>query len=324
MVSLAVQSGDSLAAGRPELSLPLACEPQVTCFIQSYMDVDPTAVARDFSCGSATYDTHNGVDFRLLSAAAAKPGVSVLAAADGVVKGMRDGMTDAFLKEIGADAVKGRECGNGMVIDHGDGWETQYCHLKKGSVAVKSGQSVKRGERLGDVGFSGSADFAHVHLSVRHNGKPVDPFFPGADAGACDRQAKGPGLWRENVAAAFPYRNGELIAAGFAGAPVAHAALELDHLAVAPLEPSAAALVVYVRFLNLLKDDRIRIVIVGPNGSIFDQPSEPLATNKATYTQIGGRKRQSAVWPSGKYEGRIELLRGGAVVQSKTIAHVMP
>ena len=131
--------------------------------------------------------------------------------ADGTVKGMRDGVADIFFKKAKPQDVAGRECGNGVIIDHGGGWETQYCHMKQGSVHVAKGQTVKRGDQLGEVGFSGMADFAHVHLTVRHDGKVVDPFLPDSVGGACLREASGPGLWEPAAAAAFPYKNGELI-----------------------------------------------------------------------------------------------------------------
>jgi D-3-phosphoglycerate dehydrogenase len=48
--------------------------------------------------------------------------------------------------------IAGRECGNGVVIAHEDGWETQYCHMRRGSVAVQPGERVARGQTLGLVG----------------------------------------------------------------------------------------------------------------------------------------------------------------------------
>ncbi len=169
----------SQADDRPQLSLPLACQPHKTCFIQTYVDVDPGKGIKDYMCGSATYDQHSGVDFRLLSAAAViKAPVPVLAATDGTVKAVRDGVADMFFKKAKPQDVAGRECGNGVIIDHGNGWETQYCHLHQGSVHVAKGQTVKRGDQLGEAGYSGMADFAQVFLSVRHDGKVVDPFLP--------------------------------------------------------------------------------------------------------------------------------------------------
>ena len=56
-----------------QLGLPIACEPGRTCYIQNYTDVDPSASARDYKCGTLTYDGHNGTDFRLPSLASQRP-----------------------------------------------------------------------------------------------------------------------------------------------------------------------------------------------------------------------------------------------------------
>ncbi len=306
------------AQTRPELSLPLVCEPHKTCFIQSYVDLDSGPGVRDFACGGATYDKHSGVDFRILSAEAAKAGVPVLASADGTVKGLRDGVTDIFLRDAQKDGqapeVTGRECGNGVVLDHGGGWETQYCHMKQGSVRVSKGQSVKRGERLGDIGFSGMADFAHVHLSVRHDGKIIDPFLPDAVDGACQRDGKGAGMWQPAAAASFPYRNGEIISAGFAGDAPDHNALERDNKQIVALTPASPALLFYARLINLRGGDRVHLVVTGPGGTLADQVSEPLERNKATYLSYAGKKRKDMPWAPGRYEGRAEIIRDGAVI----------
>jgi Peptidase family M23 len=313
-----------LAAANPawaenslELSLPLVCEPHSTCFIQSYVDLDAGPGVRDFACGGATYDGHSGVDFRLLSAASAAAGVPVVASADGTVKGVRDGIPDIFAKDGKADDIKGRECGNGTLIDHGAGWETQYCHMKQGSVRVAKGQAVKRGDQLGDVGFSGKADFAHVHLTVRHNGKVIDPFLPDAVDGACKKDAKAVSLWKSEIAAKFPYKNGEIIGAGFAGEPVTLDGLEKDSGSIAALTPTSPALLFYGRFINLLAADRVRVIVDGPGGSLVEELSPPLDRNKATYVSFAGKKRHEQPWPAGRYEGRVEIVRDGAVIAAK-------
>ena len=51
----------------------------------------------------------------------------------------------------------GKECGNRVGIDHGDGWATDYCHLATGSVSVKPGDNVAAGQPIGRVGLSGDA-----------------------------------------------------------------------------------------------------------------------------------------------------------------------
>lgn len=313
----ALAASNVAAADGPQFALPLACDPRSTCFIQNYVDLDSGPGVRDFACGAATYDGHSGVDFRVLSAAATVPGVPVLAAADGVVKGRRDGVADLFLRDNPAGNTKGRECGNGVVLDHGNGWETQYCHMKQGSVSVADGQAVKQGDRLGDVGYSGHADFAHVHFSVRKDSKVIDPFLPDAVDGACQKNSRVTGLWKPEVAAKFSYKSGEIIGAGFAGGPPVLNALEIDHRNVPPAASTAPALVFYGRFINLLAGDRLRVVIDGPGGSFTEELTPPLDRNKATYMTFAGKKRKDRAWPPGRYEGRVEIVRDGAVIAAR-------
>jgi len=117
----------------PKLGVPLACTMGRDCFVQNYVDVDPGAGARDHTCGPLTRDGHKGTDIRLVDLGAMRGGVAVVAAAAGTVLALRDGMADAGLSEASREAIKGRECGNGVVVDLGGGWHTQYCHLGKGS-----------------------------------------------------------------------------------------------------------------------------------------------------------------------------------------------
>ena len=144
--------------------------------MQNFFDHDPGPDRRDYACGRLSYDGHSGTDFRVADVPAMMRGVTVVAAAPGTVKAVRDGMADIRLAEIGREALKGREAGNGVVIDHGDGWETQYSHLRKGSTLVRPGQTVEAGTPLGRIGMSGQAEFPHVDFAVRHDGQEIDPF----------------------------------------------------------------------------------------------------------------------------------------------------
>src|ERR1700709_1750672 len=86
------------ASDLPSFLLPAQCTLGQTCFIQNYQDHDPTTGVRDYHCGSRTYDTHNGTDFRIPDMAVQKRGVSVLSVADGVVDRLRDGMQDISVR----------------------------------------------------------------------------------------------------------------------------------------------------------------------------------------------------------------------------------
>jgi len=63
--------------------------------------------------------------------------------------------------------------GNVLEIDHGDGIVTKYAHCSK--VLVRSGQRVKRGQIIANVGSTGLSTGPHVHYEIHVNGKVVDP-----------------------------------------------------------------------------------------------------------------------------------------------------
>ena len=158
------------------LAWPVACKLGQTCAIQNYPDDDPGPAARDYACRGRTYPKHDGTDIRLTSMMLERRGVSVLAAAPGTVLRVRDGIGDVSVRDQPPGSVAGRECGNGLVIDHGGGWETQYCHMRQGSLRVRPGERVSAGAVLGQVGLSGDTEFPHLHLTVRKDGRVVDPF----------------------------------------------------------------------------------------------------------------------------------------------------
>jgi hypothetical protein len=56
--------------------------------------------------------------------------------------------------------------GNHVIIDHGNGEYSVLLHMEKGSIRVKTGQMIIKGQQIGNVGFSGDAIFPHMHYTV--------------------------------------------------------------------------------------------------------------------------------------------------------------
>jgi hypothetical protein len=304
------------AVDGPKLGFPLACEIGRSCEIQHYVDRDPGPGVLDYHCGHRTYDKHNGIDIRLLDMAAQRRGVDVLAAAPGRVARLRDGVTDISVRAPGAPSVVGQECGNGVVIDHGDGWETQYCHVAKDSVRVKVGDVVKAGTPIARVGLSGQTEFPHLHLTVRHAGTIVDPFAPAVTApGSCTAQAS---MWTPAAAKALAYKAGTILNAGFAAAPVTNETIEAGGIA-APT-PAAAALIAYMRVAEPQVGDELEITLTGPDGApLATNRLPPLDRDKAQYFTMLGRKRPPGGWKPGRYSAELKVWRAGKVALEKRI-----
>lgn len=101
---------------------------------------------------------HEGVDFT------PGAGVTIQSIADGVVSTV---------------VTSNSGFGNHVIIDHqidGQLVQSLYAHMANDSIRVAVGQVVKVGDPVGQVGSTGAATGAHLHLEIRVNGMLVDPF----------------------------------------------------------------------------------------------------------------------------------------------------
>ena len=97
---------------------------------------------------------HKGVDM------STNYGVPVYATGDGVVEKTEQGK-------------RRRGYGRQILINHSFGYKTRYAHLLK--MFVKEGESVKRGQLIGEVGSTGGSTGPHLHYEVIYLGRNVNP-----------------------------------------------------------------------------------------------------------------------------------------------------
>lgn len=303
----------------PELVLPIACKLGVNCAVQNYVDADPSPGVKDFHCGRRTYEKHGGTDIRLQSMAQQKAGVAVLAAAAGTVLRVRDGVPDISVKERGQAAVDNAECGNGLVIAHAGGLETQYCHMARGSISVKPGEKVAAGAPVGKVGLSGNTEYPHLHISVRKDGEKADPFALGAKPGQCDG---GRNIWAASSGLKTGYQAGQVLNAGFATGPMTMAmAMARGEDQQPRPSRSGPALVAFVQSIGLQQGDVQRLSVIAPGGAGFaENRAQPLDRDKAQTILFTGKKRPAAGWPAGRYVAQYSVERGGRTVIDRRFA----
>ena len=94
---------------------------------------------------------HGGVDFR------ARSGTPIYAATDGTVN----------------YAGRNGGYGNFVRIRHAGGLATGYAHMSR--IAVRNGESVRRGQVIGYVGSTGLSTGPHLHYEMYRNGQKIDP-----------------------------------------------------------------------------------------------------------------------------------------------------
>lgn len=99
-------------------------------------------------------------------------GRTILAPGDGVVVSVQDGIPDQikpgtmdanlFVTKAGKQVSQG----NNLIIEHQGGEFSQIMHMQNGSLRIKAGDQVKRGQELGKLGNSGNSYGPHLHIQL--------------------------------------------------------------------------------------------------------------------------------------------------------------
>jgi len=320
-LAFAVTVGTSLPAAAQSsappgggFGLPLDCRMGEVCSVQNYIDHDPGPGWKDHTCGHLSYNGHRGIDFRVPTQIEMRQGIAVIAAAAGEVILAKDGQPDLLMQDTGPGKTRDERNGNFVAIRHGGGWVTTYAHMMKGTVAVKRGERVERGQKLGLIGLSGNSDFPHVHFAVTRGSQLLDPFVGlGPEAGCGDAAES---LWSPAAKAQLAYRAGGLLSAGFLDRQPNHREI-MDGIEQPEfLSPKAPVLIFWIGAWGLRQGDKQSLTILAPDGEVFVTTQAEVKRHKATVSRLVGKKRRSASWPQGRYRGlyRVERNIDGVTV----------
>jgi len=308
----------------PRLDLPVDCAHAGRCDVIKYFDHDPGPGLRDYACGDRVggEDNYPGTSIAIRDVPEMAAGVAVRAAAAGTVLRVRDGVADTGIYgPESREALRAIGCGNAVVLDHGGGWTTVYCHLRQGSVGVAPGRRVAAGEAMALVGMSGLTELPHLHFQVRHDDRPVDPFTGPDRAAAC-----GPGehpLWSGAALAALtPYRSVLVRLTGFDTAPTTVRAVREGRRAGDAVAEDAPELVFWAEAIGLHAADRARLRLTGPDGRALAEREVVFDRDRAeSFLQVGA-ERPGAAWPAGAYRGALTITRGAESFTGEAVVRV--
>ena len=296
----------------PSLVFPLDCtlDPDTksdtpVCYVVQYPDLDPGPGIVDPACGARTYDGHSGVDIAVRDLPTIATGVDVLAAADGVIEGTRNDMADRFLSDTHTpDKLGGKDCGNGVRIDHGAGWSTQYCHLKKGSIRVSEGDRITAGTPIGEMGYSGATEFPHLHITLRRDRETVDPMTGRPLGSPCTDPAPG-SLWADDTFAVTPFTLGPL---GFHTGRINWEQILEGEGTDLTFSTDTPALVVYGLVYGPTPGDRMSLRLVDAEGNVLANRTETLDRVRAYQMYFSGKLRPATGWPTGPLTATITFI----------------
>ena len=253
-------------------------------FIGAFVDQNTAASAiKDFNCGSNTYDGHKGTDISVFPYGFYKMDnnqVEVVAAAAGTIIAKSDGNFDR-------NCTANNLTANYVIIQHADGSQALYWHMKKNFVTTKIvGQTVATGEYLGIVGSSGSSSGPHLHFEVWSGATSAsrqDPY-----SGTCNT-LNANSLWTSQKPAVDPAilkvstNTTDLV---MPGCPTTETSNESTSFNIpfqgASLPPGYAKFYIFLRDATV--GSTIDVKILNPNGSTFNSWTySPTTFYKASY-----------------------------------------
>jgi hypothetical protein len=252
-----------------ELSFPLKCNLGTNCFFQNFFDHDLGEGIQDYKCGTMTTPNQKGTSIRVADTNQMIKGIEVIASAPGTVISIQNNIPDQVLTEQVKKNLLGQECGNNIILSHGKGLQTRYCHMMRNSVIVAPGDKIERKQSLGLLGLSGFTKYPHLEFLVIKDDQLIDPFYPAENITNCSQSQNS--LWIDSNA--MNYHDSQVISSGFSSTlPQLNQVVLGDHHP-AFLPWSTKRLVFWIQIIGAKKEDIHSIIIYNQRDQIIAESS---------------------------------------------------
>lgn len=183
----------------PTLSWPMTCSKMEDCYIGGYPDHLAGHMRSDYRGGGLVGENETrATHICMMPAREQTNGALVLAAAPGKVT------------RIDIEAPNGDRCAPSVTVDHGYGWTSRYCGLKKTDIRVRPEEVLARSAVLGSLPQKKKLTPSCLRFALFKEKRYFDPFggnyltAPNADP-----------LWADSVQKQHDYRPVMLTASGF-------------------------------------------------------------------------------------------------------------
>jgi hypothetical protein len=292
----------------PELVFPLDCKDNSDCVAVYYPDRLPGPGVRDYQCGNNALDGLPYAQISIRSLYELDKGIAVRAAADGEVKGGVDGIHDEGPNWRDREGNPPPYCGNGIEIDHGNGWTGRYCHLREGSLFVKQGDRVKAGDTIAFAGWSGKANLPGLGFWLRRSDNIIDPFDSEDVASPCE--GNGTPLWKDAPRHVRRYEELIVVDAGFTASPqplMPDVIRGYHHRRELPL--TSPTLVFWVLVANVTAGEVRTMQIVGPDNKLVAEQKHEERDNRPVAMLHTGAARPEGGWKAGEYTATLVIAR---------------
>lgn len=303
----ALQAGTAMA-NDPEFLFPLDCKERDDCIISHYPDHDSGPEVRDFACGNNARDQVPNTLISVRSMQNVDRGLTVRAAMDGTVLGLRGGIHDEGPTWRDQDGKPPPFCGNAIEIAHENNTVTRYCHLREASILVSVGDKVKAGDAIGYAGWSGDTPLPGLGFRLLRDGDFLDPYSGSTIPGNCTELSTP--LFSNLPRWVRRYDEVVVVDAGFTASPQP---LQPDILRgyhrQSTLPVTSPSLVFWVMIANAIPGETRTLQIVGPGNRLVAEQKN-IARDKDDIALIyTGKARPDGDWPKGEYTATLVIAR---------------